>query len=97
MTFEELLQKVREAKNLHHVIAHAGMTYLTESWADDTTAYGLVVKHPAKGFEHGESGILACIGSVEGSDPDLIPLLPNQFFMLREALALNCEPWSEDE
>lgn len=37
MTFEELLQKVRESKNLHHVKTHYGLTFLSESYADDRT------------------------------------------------------------
>lgn len=97
MTFEELLQKVREARNLHHVIAHAGMTYLTESWVSDTHAFGIIVKHHAQGFENIERKIVAFANPTTDNTVELVSLRPDQFFMLREEINLRCEPWEEDK
>lgn len=91
------LEKVKESKNLHHVKTHFGMTFLAESYADDKNIFGLVVKHPANGFDQSERKIIATIGGIGADDVQMFAITPAQFFQLRELLNLRCQPWTEDE
>lgn len=96
MTFEELLQKVRESKNLHHVKTHYGLTFLSESYADDQHIFVWTVKHPGRGFEQSYRQILAAFSTCGGDSLEMLLLMPNQLFQLRETLNLHCEPWEEE-
>lgn len=96
MTFEELLQKVRGSKNLHHVKTHCGLTFLSESYADYQHIFGWIVKHPGRGFEQSYRQILASFSTCGGDSLEVFFLMPAQLFQLRETLNLHSEPWEEE-
>lgn len=50
MTFEELLEKVKAAKNLHRVIINSGATYIGESFASDELLFLLDIPTSCKSF-----------------------------------------------
>lgn len=92
MTFEELLEKVKTAKNLRRVIQDSGSTYIRESFASDEYIFGWVVKHPAKDFEENSRQIGASVSPFDKPEEiQTVMLMPNELFMFREALALNAD------
>lgn len=105
MTFEELLEKVKAAKNLIRVIQDSGSTYIRESFVSDEYMFGWVVTHPAKGFEHHERHLAAAITSNEFVGDDLVinssshctfvTLTSEQLFQFREALAMQADGFEE--
>lgn len=105
MTFEELLEKVKAAKNLIRVIQDSGSTYIRESFVSDEYIFGWVVTHPAKGFEKNERHIAAAITSNEFVGDDLVinnsshctfvTLTPEQLLQFREALAMQADGFEE--
>ena len=95
MTFEELLEKVKAAKNLIRVIQDSGSTYIRESFASDEYLFGWVVKHPA-GFEENSRQIGASVAPFDKpNDIQIVMLMPNELFMFREALAMNADFYEE--
>lgn len=97
ITFEELISKVREAKNLHRVVCDASVTYMRESFADEKFAFGWVVKHAAKGFEDESRRIVLTCGELMGDRLQMIEATPEQLLQFREALCLKVEFDGEDE
>lgn len=97
MTFEELLQKVQESKNLHHCITELGFTYIRESFADDQSVFAWALTHPGKGFESKEKGICAVFGSLDGEPKAVLTISPDQLVTLRETLSLHCEYWAPED
>lgn len=83
MTFEEILKAVREAEPLEHFTSKFGMTFFAEGYRNEKLVFSLVMKHTAKGYETWEKGA-----------PNLVNLTADQFFQLREAININCNPWS---
>lgn len=97
ITFEELISKVREAKNLHRVVCDASVTYMRESFADEKLAFGWVVKHAAKGFEDESRRIVLTCGELMGDRLQMIEATPEQLLQFREALCLKVEFDGEEE
>lgn len=98
MTFEELLEKIKTAKNLRRVIQDSGATYIRESFASDEYLFGWVVTHPAKGFEGKARQIGASVAPFDKPEEiQTVMLMPNELFMFREALAMTADFYKEDE
>lgn len=97
MTFEELLEKVKSAKNLRRVLYRSGATYMCESFASDDSIFGWVVKHPAKGFEEQSRQIGASVSPIDKvEDIQTVTIWPEQLFQFREALAMRADFYEED-
>ncbi len=97
MTFDEVLKAVRETEPLEHFTSRFGMTFFAEGYRNGKLVFSLVMKHTAKGYETWERGFLVAFGGVDDDAPQLINLTADQFYQLREAINLNCNPWTENE
>lgn len=98
MTFEELLEKVKTAKNLRRVIINSGATYIGESFASDELLFCWIFQHPAKLFEQKERGIVACVTKADDTSCiEYVSLRPEQLCQFREALAMNADFYYEED
>lgn len=98
MTFEELLEKVKTAKNLRRVIQDSGSTYIRESFASDELLFCWIFQHPAKDFERKDRGIGACVTKTNDiSCVEYVSLSPKQLCQFREALAMNADFYDEND
>lgn len=97
MTFEEILKMVKEAEPFEHFATTYGMTFFAESYKSKEIVFALVMRHAAKGFESYEKNFLVVVGGPDCKEPQYIYLAAALFFSLREAINLNCNPWSENE
>ena len=101
MTFEELLKKVEETKRFRHSIFGWGATYIRESFVSDKFILGWVLKHPAKGYEKANRGIIACIAPIDSKfnyqNIEYVQLTPEQLLIFREALTLRTDFFDDEE
>lgn len=94
MTFEELLQKVRESKNLCRIFTKCESTCINESYADEKYGFGLVAKNKGLGFAWESRTIFGSISEIDKDSLQIVLLTPKQFFQLREELNLRCAYWT---
>lgn len=98
MTFEELLEKVKSAKNLRRSHYESTATFLREGFISDEFVFGWLVVHPAKGFEKHERYIGGGMARTDDDESiEIIKLMPNELFMFREALAMNADFFEVEE
>lgn len=97
MTFEELLEKVKSAKNLRRSHYESTATLLREGFISDEFVFGWLVVHPAKGFEKHERYIGGGMLRIDDESIEIIKLMPNELLMFREALAMNADSFEVEE
>lgn len=97
MTFEEILKIVGESDSFEHLATTYGPFFLAESYSNKKIALSLLMKHSAKGCESYEKDLLVVVGGVDLEENQYVHVTADQFFRLREAINLNCNPWSENK